>query len=361
MSTAVPGRMRARDIDRAHTAGKLDAAYAEGQLGAAEYHDRIDRIRRARTLGELSELVADLQQATDGPSIVVPAPPDSGYPPGTRARTADRRAARDLLDRAYGEGQLTEDEYRAATELLAEATTLGDLADITADLQGPRHTPVAPRSPDSGRSGRYFAVLTAAASAVAFGAFAFTSRDTDSAASTSPPAAVAPMPEEPAPATAEPEPLIFAPPNLVTGAGIAQFVAEYRERFGDTVADEIWLHPDHGDVERAVPGQPNRLVSYDYRGGFNQSDDLTTRPVDTPTVDLGALDTDAIGRVLIDAPALARVSDGVVTHMSLAIHRFPPYDGMPAVSIYVSNSFDESGWLLVDPAGDVLRVRPFEG
>lgn len=358
MSTAVPGRMRARDIDRAHTAGNLDAAYAEGQLGAAEYHDRIDRARLARTLGELSELVADLQQSGGGPPSVAPAPPECGYPPGTRARTADRRAARELLDLAYGEGQLTEDEHRAATALLAEAKTLGELADITVDLQGVRHTPVAPHPPGSGRSGRYFAVLIAAALAVAFGAFTLTGRETDSVASAPAPAAVAPGAEEPAP---PPEPLIFAPPDLVTGAGLAQFITEYRERFGDTVADEVWLHPDHGDVERAVPGQPNRLASYDYRGGFNQSGDLTTRPVDTPTVDLGGLDADAIGRVLIDAPALARVPDGVVTHMSFAIHRFPPYEGMQAVSVYVSNSFDESGWLLVGPAGDVLRVRPFGG
>ncbi|WP_280460029.1 DUF1707 SHOCT-like domain-containing protein [Nocardia carnea] len=359
MSTAAPGRMRARDIDRAHTAGKLDAAYAEGQLGAAEYHDRIAQARTAKTLGELSDLVADLQQAADSPPTVVPGP-QSGYPPSTRARTADRRAAGELLDHAYSEGQLTEDEHRAATELLAEATTLGDLADITADLQGTRHTPVAPNPPGPGRSGRYFAVLTAAALAVAFGAYTLTGRETDSVASAPPPAAVAPAPV-PERAPEEPEPLVFAPPNLVTGAGLAQFIAEYRERFGDTVADEIWLYPDHGDVERAVPGQPNRLVSYDYRGGFNQSDDLTTRPVDTPAVDLGTLDTDAIGRVLTDAPAIARVPDGVVTHMSFEIGTFPPYDGVPAVSVYVSNSFDESGWLLAGVAGDVLRVWPFEG
>lgn len=288
MSTAAPGRMRARDIDRAHTAGKLDAAYAEGQLGAAEYHDRIAQARTAKTLGELSDLVADLQQAADSPPTVAPSPP------------------------------------------------------------GP------------GRSGRYFAVLTAAALAVAFGAYTLTGRETDSVASAPPPAAVAPAPV-PERAPEEPEPLVFAPPNLVTGAGLAQFIAEYRERFGDTVADEIWLYPDHGDVERAVPGQPNRLVSYDYRGGFNQSDDLTTRPVDTPAVDLGTLDTDAIGRVLTDAPAIARVPDGVVTHMSFEIGTFPPYDGVPAVSVYVSNSFDESGWLLAGVAGDVLRVWPFEG
>ncbi|WP_280462205.1 MFS transporter, partial [Nocardia carnea] len=44
--------------------------------------------RTAKTLGELSDLVADLQQAADSPPTVVPGP-QSGYPPSTRARPAD--------------------------------------------------------------------------------------------------------------------------------------------------------------------------------------------------------------------------------------------------------------------------------
>lgn len=360
MSTALPGRMRARDLDRAATAGKLDEAYAEGQLGAAEYHDRVARCRDAKTLGELSELVADLQQAKAGEVPALVPPPPSGYAPGTRARTTDRRAAGELLDRAYGEGQLTADEHRAATELLTEAVTLGDLADITADLQGPRPVPVAPPPAVSGRSGHWLAVLAVAALAVGAGAYAFTGRASDSTVG-APPAAVAPAPPPAVPAPAVPEPLVFAPPDLVTGAGLARFVTEYRDRFGDTVADEIWLYPDHGDIERAVAGQPNRRVGYDYRGGFNQSGGPTTRPVDTPTVDLGTLDTAAIGRVLADAPGIVRVPDGAVDHLSFEVQTLPPYDGMPAVSIYVGNSFRENGWLLVGPTGEVLQVWPFEG
>ncbi|MGW0002598.1 DUF1707 SHOCT-like domain-containing protein [Nocardia grenadensis] len=359
MSTAGSGRFRARDVDRVETAARLDAAYAEGQLGATEYHDRIARCRAARTLGELAGLVADLQgSSTAGPPVARSAP--RGYPPGVRARTADRRATAELLDRAYAEGQLTEDEYRAAAELLTEAITLGDLTDITADLQAPPHTPVEPHPAGGARSGRYFAVLTAAALAVAFGAYTLVGREAESAVATQPPPAAAPVPA-PAPAPEELEPLVFTPPDLVTGAGLAQFITEYRARFGDTVADEVWLHPEHGDVKRAVPGQPNRLLAYDYRGGFRQSDDPTTRTAGTPTVDLGALNTEVIGRVLVDAPAIVRVPDGVVTHMGYEIHTFPPYDGMPALSIYVRNSFDESGRLLVGPAGDVLRVWSFEG
>src|SRR5690606_26977398 len=132
------------------------------------------------------------------------------------------------------------------------------------------------------------------------------------------------------------EPIVVATPELITGAGMAHFIADYRAEFGDTIADEVSLYPDHGDVDRAIPGQPNRQVSYDYRGGFQRPSDPTTRKVDTPTVDLGVLDTAAIGAALANAAAIAQVPDGKVSHLSVEIHRFPPNEGRMVVAVYVS-------------------------
>lgn len=311
----------------------LDAAYAEGQLGAGEYHDRIAAARAAKTLGELSELVADLQTpaarrvrreraAGSGPA--------SGYSPGTRARTADRDAAGEVLSRAFGEGQLAEDEYGARAELLAAAVTLGDLAELTADLQGARPAPAARPPARSGGQGKYFAA----------------------------PAPAAPVPYA---ALNDVEPLVIPTPNLVTGVGLAHFVDRYRTEFGDTVADEITLYPAHARVTRALPGQPNRKVTYTYRGGFHQDSDPTTRPADTRTVDLAAVDTAAIAAAAGTAAATTRVPDGVVSMIELEVFSFDPLVGRPAVSIHVDNTFDESGWFVLSPAGEVLRVWPFDG
>ncbi|MBF6453250.1 DUF1707 SHOCT-like domain-containing protein [Nocardia cyriacigeorgica] len=373
MSTPVPGRMRARDLDRSHTASVLDAAYAEGQLGADEYHDRVAQARAATTMGELSALVDDLQtpSAVPAPGPRTPAPrtarPVTAYPSSTRARSADRAAAAELLDLARTEGQLTEDEHRAHSDLLAEAKTLGDLAELTADLQGPRRTPTPPRRAQPTRQGGYLAALTAAALLVAFGAFALTGRADDPAPAETPVAAApgdgAPEAELPVPRADldDVDPIVIKTPNLLTGEGLAHFIADYRAEFGDTIADEISLYPDHGDVDRAVPGQPNRQVSYDYRGGFQRPSDPTTRKVDTPTVDLGVLDTAAIGAALANAATIAQVPDGKVSHLSVEIHSFPPNEGRMVVAVYVGNEFRESGHFILGPAGEVLRVWPFEG
>lgn len=354
--------MRARDLDRAEFASTLDAAYAEGQLEAGEYHDRIAAARAARTLGELAALTADLQAAgVVRPRPAPPPRPARGYPPDTRARDTDREAAAELLTRAFGEGQLTEAEYRAHTELLADATTLADLADLTDDLQGPRHTPVAPRPVGARPSGRYLAVLAVAAVAVTFGAFALTSRDTDPAAARTPVAAepevASPAPPEPRPVTPE----VIATPDLLTGPGLAQFLADYRAEFGDTLTDDISLFPEHASVQRSVPGQPNRLAHYTYRWGFRQDRDITTRKLDTPVIDLATVDLAAVAAVAADAGALMKVPDGKVSMIQFKHHPLSAGADRPVVAVYADNSFDESGHLLLDLSGAVLRVWPFEG
>jgi len=52
---------RARDADRDATIEVVEAAYADGQITREDYDRRADLVLRARTLGDLHELVHDLQ------------------------------------------------------------------------------------------------------------------------------------------------------------------------------------------------------------------------------------------------------------------------------------------------------------
>src|SRR5579872_25469 len=52
--------LRASDQDREHVAERLRRAAAEGRLLAEEFEHRLARALRARTYGELDQLVADL-------------------------------------------------------------------------------------------------------------------------------------------------------------------------------------------------------------------------------------------------------------------------------------------------------------
>lgn len=279
--------MRARDIDRTRASAALDTAYAEGQLEAGEYHDRLARARSARTLGELTELTDDLQGV-----------PEQVDPPPIPSR----------------------------------------------------------KRPSPSRW--YLSGVTAVALVAAYGAYAVTARP-----------APDPVPERPAavdrpaplPSGSDPvEPLVVGTHELVTVEGVARFIEDYRVEFGDTVADEVSLFRDHGSVSRASSGRPNRLARYDYRGGFRQSGQVVTRKADTPTVDLAMVNIPALGAILAEAVAMTRVPDGAVHRIRMGCDGLPGACA-PTVAIFVDNAFRESGYIRLDPGGRVLNVREFEG
>ncbi|WP_433800203.1 DUF1707 SHOCT-like domain-containing protein [Actinomycetospora sp. CA-084318] len=69
---------RARDTDRTATCDLLDTAFAEGQIDGSEHRERTAAAMRARSIAELSALVADLQRARRAdppPGPAAPAPP----------------------------------------------------------------------------------------------------------------------------------------------------------------------------------------------------------------------------------------------------------------------------------------------
>lgn len=72
MSSARSPRTRARDLDRTEVCGLLDTAYADGQLDAEEHRARTAAATAAKTLGDLRDLVEDLQLDTPVPELREP-------------------------------------------------------------------------------------------------------------------------------------------------------------------------------------------------------------------------------------------------------------------------------------------------
>lgn len=55
-----PDRLRASDVDREHSAARIREALAEGRIDQDELEERLDRVYRAKTVGELAEVTRDL-------------------------------------------------------------------------------------------------------------------------------------------------------------------------------------------------------------------------------------------------------------------------------------------------------------
>nr|WP_194853184.1 DUF1707 domain-containing protein [Nocardia sp. SYP-A9097] len=348
--------MRARDIDRVNARARIDAAYEEGQLGADEYEQRSERAQGARTLGELAGLVGDLQPGKVAVEVAAPTTSQaevSRYPAGTRARDGDRSATCLLLDAGLADGQLSEADHHALTELAGEARTLGELADITADLQRAADAPGVAQPPRQAHRGRGFGIAVLAACAAVFaGGFIAVDR---------PPAIPAGAPVV---LNGVVEPIVVPTPDLFTAEGISVFLDLYRAKFGDVLVDELTLYGKYASLTRAVPGQANRQVDYTYRGGFKSDREPTTRKQDLPVFDLGTVDLAALGRLLASAPTTLKVEQGTISHVMFetdAIAAARGLPGVPIVRIYVTNKASESGFLELTPAGVVTRTYPFGG
>ncbi|KKF00410.1 DUF1707 domain-containing protein [Mycolicibacterium obuense] len=79
---------RAKDIDRTDTCQILDTALAEGQLSMTEHGERVKAATNAATLGELQELVSDLQTANAPTQLRKPARRLPTLPAGVGIRIA---------------------------------------------------------------------------------------------------------------------------------------------------------------------------------------------------------------------------------------------------------------------------------
>lgn len=354
--------MRARDIDRINARTLIDSAYAEGQLGADDYRDRCDSAARAATLEQLLSLLADLQLSTaarDDAPVGRSCPPprsDASYPPGTRARDSDRIDTCTLLDQGLGDGQLTVEEHQVLSDLAGAAVTLGDLRVLIEDLQVPSDRPARGARGRWARLGRHRFAAGVTIIALAAGMLCFRMAADDEPISKSPPLRM-PASHGELDGIA---PRVVATPKLVTREGVALFISNYRLKFGDTTVDELALFDEHATVRRQLPQQPNRMVQYSYRGGFDLTLPPSTRRTDTPTWDIGTVDLDALGRALARLPTTVQVPDAVVSHISFTIDRTTAGSaGRPVVRIFANNTYGESGYVTLDQSGSVVDVSPF--
>lgn len=276
-----------------------------------------------------------------------------------RARDIDRAIVCTALDNAYSDGQLSFEEHRSRIGKARAAVTLTDLKALVSDLQTSVDLPPAQstvRLSSAQSRGRTPLVVAAAVGVVALvvGTVLVASRGSDddsapTASAASSTSSVVATTTVPVPSGVVP---IVAPRvDFKTAAGISSFRDLYRERFGDTIADEVNMYPDgiYAVMERGE-AEPNRMRRWTFRGGFSPGD-LEARDPDQPVVDLAAVDVEALVRLIADAPAVIGVADAKISHIGLRTD-----GGGPAVYIYLNNSFNEGGYIRASFTGEILRI-----
>ena len=212
----------------------------------------------------------------------------------TRARDADRDVAIALVDAAFGDGQLSRIEREERSEQIVAATTLGELRELTADLQTPAVVPPAPR-----RRRRFvpIAVAAAVATAIVVGVVVGTGDDDQEPTAQAEPtvAAESANAAEPTsdPSEKKPRPLTYS----FTARGVKNFIKLYRKEFGTTEGTAFGFKA--GKVNVARRGDTGEIEHWMYVDGDFVDDGLySDRDFESGKIDLADLNVGAAFRHL---------------------------------------------------------------
>jgi hypothetical protein len=279
---------------------------------------------------------------------------------GFRAKDADRERYVDIIEAAYVDGQLGEQDRELRVSRALTAQTLDELDALTRDLQD-RPVPVAARvdtpsaaAPRAAKLvvGGAFAVITLAVllifGAVGLALFSVTGESDES------PAVV--ISGEAVPVPAEVDVVEEQPSFAMTAPEVGRFVRAYEREFGTLDAYDVGFYPTRVGVQVPVRGSRPRFERWTWDGEWTQDTEAAAVRGPGEVIDLGALDLRRLFANIATARKTLRVERGRLTHVLVN-----DWSEVPTVNIYIGNRFDESGYLKTTLSGEVLRSFPHDG
>jgi hypothetical protein len=281
---------------------------------------------------------------------------------GFRAKDADRERYVDVIETAYVDGQLGDQdrELRVSRALVAE--TLDELEALTRDLQNrpapvvvatpaPAPAPARPSRPsvsaDASSTNKVVGTVAALALGIVFlGAVSSMHSAQEDWAGGTDYAEEVPWGQ----IDAEQAERGFS----MTNRGVRDLVVAYEAEFGTLEAVEVVFRPRSVTVQVPLGGPRSRVERWTWDGAWRKDSDATD-VVPRQRIDLGSIDVGA----LVDNVATARralgVERGRFTHAVLA----KPGEAPAELTIHVENEFHETGYLSTTPDGKILRRQRY--
>jgi hypothetical protein len=270
----------------------------------------------------------------------------------TRAKDSDREDTCRLLDNALNDGQLSNEEHRQRISTATNAVTLGDLQTLLADLQFDT-TPVQLAPVKTPRKRGALGILAAAFTvsvllgmAIGWGVYGNTSSPLDF---TTDPGA------KPDGVAA----LVLTPPTqLHSVGGLTGLMEQARKKFGDVVGFRMVIYPTYAIFDRPDPSDDRRMLTYDYRGGWDDPQSSAKSGADGPVpVDLSKFDVTKTVGIMRGAPETLHIkpSDVKTTYLIIEPATDPTTPGALSLSVYVSGDYG-GGNIVFAGDGAIKRV-----
>lgn len=257
--------------------------------------------------------------------------------PGKRARDADRDHVVEIIEGAFADGQLSAEDREDRTARALTATTMTQLRNLVQDLQTDRPLersaepkPDRSRQPATSRRGVLALIGGAAALTLGLGVWAgwrtiHPTEDTD----------------------------------LTTPEDFADLVAAYEAKFETTDTLRAVIYPDYAVLEVPLRGSAPRHETWVYRdGSWTESGSASANSSDTGLVDLGDVDAAALAGSV--RAAIETLNVEKPDNRYFIIDHSTTFETEPMISVYLSNKYGESGYLLTTLSGAVVATHPYE-
>lgn len=257
------------------------------------------------------------------------------------------------------DGQLSMEEHRQRVAAATSAATLGDLQALVSDLQtagAPVKLPdLKPErtgptlSPGAGWGIRIATAVVLVLFGIAIGWGLYGNTSSPFSFQTDPGAK----------ADGIPATVLTAPRQLQSLGGLNGLFEQMRQKFGDTKGYDLTIFDDYASLERPDPNEPRRVLSYSYRGGWDDPSE-TSAGSDARLVDLAAFDVPTFVGLIRGAPETLGIDPAEVKSLHVSIGPNTDMTAPPEsieISIYVSPQFGNSGYIEFNGDATVKRIN----
>ena len=322
---------RPRDGDRKRAVEQVDAAYADGRITAADRALRVGNIESAATLGELELVVRDLKPQPGGqllpewlelaqPTQPLTQPRMAPPPPPFTAQAGPAQAGPAQSSQTF---RVTRPRRPATGFRIGVIAVVGLMVLLSV-------------------GGSLLVANIADTGSVDTGIGPFEFDDPFDPPATGPIAS----------------PAVPVDKLALTEAGLRWFVGRYEDQFGTTRALRVVIWADRASVDVPVQGgRRQRSWAYD-DGEFDAYGSVTTNARGTSVIDLRQLRLKPLVANIRRAKRTLGVEQPETVYVIIEDDTFG--DG-PEAHIYVSNKYNESGYLATTFGGRVVRSYPFQG
>ncbi len=270
----------------------------------------------------------------------------------TRAKDSDREATCKILDTALSDGELSMEEHRQRVSAATNAVTLGELRALVSDLQANTGAVAAPATTSPPLPGRWGVVAGAFLASVllgvgiGWGLYGNTNSPLD-------------FTKDPGAKPDGVAAVVLTPPRqLHSLGGLTGLLEQTRKRFGDTMGFRLVVYPEYAVLDRRDPADDRRVLSYTYRGGWDDPSSTAKSGTDADLVDLSKFDVKTAVGIMRGAPETLGVkqSDVKSTYLVVEPAEDPTTPGALSLSVYVSSDYG-GGYIAFAGDGTIKRVN----